>query len=92
MKKEKFAEALGFGDYIKLLDSSEVVYVEGDVTWYVTKLKGGRWAAWDDAELAIDRVSYCKDKEEALDFQKAGVQASKFRGLCRNFVREIVKE
>lgn len=92
MRKEKFAEALGFVDYIELLDLSEVVYVEGDVTWYVTPLSDGRWAAWDDAEIEIDRVSYYRDKDEALDYQKVGIQASKLRGLCRNFVREIVKE
>lgn len=75
MKKE-FAEALGFSDYNDLCEKSEIVHEEpGDVTWYVTELPDGRWAAWDDAELAASRVSYHNSRETAIAYQQSGIDA-----------------
>jgi len=65
---DEFAEQLGFASYEQLVQESEVVVTEGDVDWYVTPLADGRWAAWDDAELALDRVEYFDTREEAEAF------------------------
>lgn len=72
----KFAKALGFEDYHALLGSSEVVVMEGDVYWYITKLPDGRWASWDDAELDLVRVSYAETKIGALNNIYDGVVAA----------------
>jgi len=70
MDELEFAEALGFESYEKLIQASESVVTEGDVDWYVTQLPDGRWAAWDDAELALDRVAYFATREEAIEFHR----------------------
>jgi len=73
--KEKFAKGLGFGSYSELCEKSEVVYEEpGDVTWYVTELPDGRWAAWDDAEISLHRVMYFATRDEAVAYQQAGIE------------------
>ena len=64
----EFAEALGFETYEQLIAASEVVASEGDVDWYVTPLADRRWAAWDDVELATNRVAYFDTREEATAF------------------------
>ena len=65
---DAFAEALGFETYEQLIAASEVVASEGDVDWYVTPLADRRWAAWDDVELATNRVAYFDTREEATAF------------------------
>ena len=65
---DEFAEALGFESYEALIQGSESVVTEGDVDWYVTQLPDGRWAAWDDAELAGDRVAYFATREAAVQY------------------------
>ncbi len=73
--KEKFAKELGYTDYSDLCEKSEVVYEEpGDITWYVTELPDGRWAAWDDAEISLHRVTYHATRDEAVAYQKAGME------------------
>lgn len=51
--------------------ASETVAIEGDVSWYITRLPDGRWAAWDDAEIAADRVMIHVTRETALEDQYA---------------------
>lgn len=63
-----FPLALGFDDYDALMAASESVVREGDIDWYVTELPDGRWAAWDDAELALDRVAYFETREAAVQY------------------------
>jgi len=65
---EEFAKGLGFESYEDLMEASEAIITEGDVDWYVTQLPDGRWAAWDDAELSLDRVEYFATREEAEAF------------------------
>lgn len=68
MTRDQFAQALGFSDYEVLMQDSEAVIKEGDVDWLVTRLPDGRWAAWDDAELSLDRVMYFSTRGEAVAF------------------------
>ena len=63
-----FAQALGFSDYEALMAASESIQQEGDIDWFVTQLPDGRWAAWDDAELAVDRVAYFATREAAVQY------------------------
>lgn len=77
MTMDEFAKMLGFASESVLVeDASEVVVVEGDITWYITRLPDGRWAAWDDAELSLDRVAYFATREEAVNFHRAGFDAA----------------
>ena len=70
-----FARTLGFADYSTLCEASEIVYEEpGDITWYVTELPDGRWAAWDDAEISPHRVAYFDSRTEAVAFQQSGIE------------------
>lgn len=66
--KNKFAQALGFNDWDALMDASVDSFDEGVYTWFLTQLPDGRWAIWDDAELAEDRVSFFATREEAEEF------------------------
>jgi len=68
MTRDQFAQVLGFSSYEALMQASESVVTEGDVDWYVTQLPDGRWAAWDDAELAVDRVAYFATREAAVQY------------------------
>jgi len=52
------------------MQASESVVREGDIDWYVTALPDGRWAAWDDAELSLDRVEFFDTREEAAEFHR----------------------
>lgn len=65
---DQFAQAFGFSDYEALMQNSEAVIREGDIDWFVTRLPDGRWAAWDDAELSLDRVMYFSTRGEAVAF------------------------
>lgn len=68
MTRDQFAQVLGFKDYETLIQASEPVIREGDVSWYVTKLPCGHWAAWDEWELSADRVSYFNSRAQAISF------------------------
>lgn len=68
MTRDQFAQALGFSDYEALMQDSEAVIREGDIDWFVTKFPCGHWAAWDDAELSLDRVMYFATRGEAVAF------------------------
>jgi len=68
LTQDEFAEALGFETYEQLIAASEVVASEGDVDWYVTPLADERWAAWDDAEFAMDRVAYFDTRDAAVQY------------------------
>lgn len=67
----EFAEAMGFDSYEELMQASESVVREGDIDWFITKLPNGRWAAWDDVELSLDRVEYFDTREEAAEFHQS---------------------
>jgi len=66
--RDEFAAAMGFANYEALIAASESVVQQGDVDWFVTQLPDGRWAAWDDAELALDRVAYFETREAAVQY------------------------
>jgi len=70
MDELEFAEALGFDTFEDLMAASESIVREGDIDWFITALPDGRWAAWDDAELAPDRVAYFDTREEAEAFHR----------------------
>jgi hypothetical protein len=71
--EKKFARKLGFTDYSDLCEKSEIVHEEpGDVTWFVTELPDGRWAAWDTFP-PIDSVTYFATRDEAVAYQQAGM-------------------
>ncbi|WP_148235630.1 hypothetical protein [Thermaerobacter marianensis] len=74
--RDEFARTLGYADWDALMAASEEVAVEGDISWYVSRLPDGRWAAWDDAEIALDRVSIHATREEAVAYQYDGWTAS----------------
>jgi len=76
---DEFAEQLGFASYEQLVQASEVVVTEGDVDWYVTPLADGRWAAWDDAEIALDRVAYFGTQDEAVEYHRTAYEAKNRR-------------
>src|SRR5690606_1313783 len=63
---DEFAQSLGFVSYEALVSASDVIVALGDETCYVTRLHDGRWVAWDDAELALDRVAYFTTREAAI--------------------------
>ena len=64
-----FPQALGFEDYEELLLRSTRTHDEGDVSWFVTALPDGTFAAWDDSELAVDRITRHNSYEDALASQ-----------------------
>lgn len=66
--RDEFARALGYAAWDDLMAASEEVAIEGDISWYITRLPDGRWAAWDDAELAADRVSIHATREDAVAY------------------------
>lgn len=77
MNMEEFAQHLGFvSERVLLEDASEIAVVEGDISWYITRMPDGRWAAWDDSELSEDRVSYFDTREEAVTFHRQGFDLS----------------
>lgn len=78
MTHNQFAQALGFSDYEALMSASEVIINEGEVGWYITKLPNGRWAAWDESELSMDRVMRFDTRGEAVAFH-LGAFAEKCR-------------
>src|SRR5690606_28472746 len=79
LTQDEFAEALGFETYEQLLAASEVVASEGDVDWDVTPLADGRCAAWDDAEIALERVAYFGTQDEAVEYHRTAYEAKNRR-------------
>jgi hypothetical protein len=75
MDLSQFAAHLGFPNNEALMEASQHFFTQGDVDWWVTRLPDGRWAAWDDAELAPDRVEFCDTYEEAVRHHRAGIAA-----------------
>ncbi|GAB6875649.1 hypothetical protein [Thermaerobacter litoralis] len=73
---DAFAQHLGYATWNDLLTASEQVAAEGDVGWYITRLPDGRWAAWDDAETAADRVSLHATRDDAVRYQWSGWENS----------------
>lgn len=70
MDHDRFAQALGFESYEALMNASESVVTTGDIDWFVTRLPDGRYAAWDDSELSLDRVTYFDAREEAIRYHR----------------------
>jgi hypothetical protein len=68
MDKDQFAKAFGFFDYQEMLDHSTTVIQDKDTSWYVSKLPHGKYLAWDNAEIADDRVEVFFSKEDAADY------------------------
>jgi len=68
MDELKFAEALGFDSYESLMQASKSVVREGDIDWFITQLPDGRWAAWDDTELSLDRMAFFPTREAAVQY------------------------
>lgn len=72
---EQFAIKLGFASESVLIEqASEIVVEEGDIHWYITRLPDGRWVAWDDAEISLNRVKYFDTREEAVKFHRDGFE------------------
>lgn len=65
MNKDHFAKSFGFTDYEEMVKNSITVFQENDVAWCVAKLPHGKYLAWDDAEIADDRVEVFFTKEDA---------------------------
>ena len=80
--EEAFAKVLGFDSWSDLMNASEHIVSEGDIDWWISRLPDGRWAAWDDAELAADRVHYADTREEAIEFHRAGFEAAELPPEC----------
>jgi len=68
MDWDEFAQALGYTDRHELWDKMEKIFAEGDVGWYIAPLPDGKWVAFDDSELALDRVEYFNSQEEAKKY------------------------
>lgn len=62
----EFARKLGFRHKKALMDASEAIRNDGDVTWYVTDMPDGRFAIWNTAKLSVDHVEYFSTREEAV--------------------------
>lgn len=73
MTRDEFARHLGFPGRSEMEAASTDLGPQGeDVSWLVTALPDGRFAAWDDAELAADRVEYFPTHNEAAQHQIDG--------------------
>jgi hypothetical protein len=73
MTRSEFAAHLGFPDIGAMDRATHHFAAVGDFDWSVTNCPDGRWAAWDDAELAPDRIAYFDTRWEAEDFQREGL-------------------
>jgi hypothetical protein len=62
---DEFAVVFGYRCMHEVYAESDPIYEEGPVTWYITMCADGRYATWDDAELALDRVFFYESYEEA---------------------------
>lgn len=82
VNEDAFARELGYADWDRLMAVSEHVVSNGDVDWWITRLPNGKWAAWDDAELAADRVECFDTREEAIRFHRSGFEAAELPPEC----------
>lgn len=64
---DEFAVIFGYSDMDAVYAASDPIYEEGGglVTWFITRCADGRFAIWDDAEIAADRVFFYETREEA---------------------------
>lgn len=65
---QDMARYLGYDSYVQLIDASHCTHQEGDISWFIIPCPDGRWACWDDAELAPDRVRFFATREEAEEY------------------------
>lgn len=68
MNKDHFAKTFGFYDYEEMLANTTTVFQDTNIAWCVSKLPRGEFLAWDDAEIADDRVELFSDKDAAEDY------------------------
>ncbi len=68
MNKDHFAKTFGFEDYEEMIDNSAIIFKDDNVSWCVSELPHGKFLAWDDAEIADDRVEIFFTKEEAENY------------------------
>lgn len=84
LDRNDFANILGYETYSDLQDASNSLFAEGEVMFYITPVEhgehSGQFAAWDDLELAPERVSFFKTKREAVAF------------YCENKLEKITRE
>lgn len=92
MTEQDFAAALGFESYEDLIQASESRHKQGDIDWYITELPDGRWAAWDDAELALDRVYYAKTRGEAVTYLESVWDEAQLLGRADEFVERLEQQ
>jgi hypothetical protein len=85
MTRNDFARLIGYADWSELMSVSRPVVQEGEVaTWYVTLMPDGiRWAAWDTAELAADRVQICETLADAVREQYEAFEEGVAEGRLR---------
>jgi len=65
-------EKLGFKDSHEFSEASEYLYEEGDITWGITRLKNGDWAAWTD----VDEPEIFENRLAALRWVEFGLDAA----------------
>lgn len=73
LDRDTFANALGYRHYEALMAVAEPIAKDGDVHLFVSELPDGRWAAWDDAEIALDRVKIFPNREAAAAYHEDGL-------------------
>lgn len=74
MDRSEFARALGFRDADALDEASESFDDEYGSASYITNLPDGRWAVWDEDDLAANRIMYYNTREEAEDSIRLGYE------------------
>lgn len=65
---DEFAKALGFSNWDELIENSTLIHSEAWVTFFITKLKSGKWAAWNTEDLHYDFVEFLNTKKEAVQY------------------------
>lgn len=61
-----------------LLEASEEVVIEGDISWYVTHLPDGTWVAWDEANPAGAQTF--ATRAQAIRHQREGFEVALEQG------------
>lgn len=87
---DEFSSLFGYEDYEELVQHSETLYEEDDISWYITQTKGGRWGAWDDAEIAKDRIEWFDTRQGAVQYMDECWQEQKmyWEAVKRDMERE----
>ena len=71
MEEEDFARLFGYKDWGELHEHTETLYREGFLcSWYISLTKDGRWGAWDNAEIAKDRIEWYDTRQEAVKYME----------------------